>query len=481
MKKMTTIIALVCVAVCVLGWITFATDEITAIGQQKDLIEQADAWMEAGLYQRAIKNYQEARVSADSLELCEKIQKAYALRYDEAKDDTYDLYVEAMEEIVTIYPGEEIFALSLANLYIEDEEDTSAYTCLKKAVSNGAESDEINKLLEKTRYSYFMSLSYYNGVKAFSGNAYVVSREGRWGVLDTENGLTLMCDYEFVSQVNEEGVLLFTDNKDSRLIDAEGMVLGIFKEKITEAGIFSEGLIAASSGAKFSYYDEFAQVKFGGYESAGAFVGGRAAVCKDGKWFLIDQNGKAVSEKFARIVLNEKGEYLVGDKMLAAKTEGKYAIYDKDLKEIATLDCQDVDILTPDGLIAICKNNKWGFVNTAGEVVIQPTYENARSFYNGFAAVCKEGTWGFINTANKLVIPYEFTDVTYFDNAGTCMVRVDKPEKEVVEDDDTTHQDATVETVPAEGDLSGETEFNEEVIYKEEWQILNLYNGITEE
>jgi len=41
-------------------------------------------------------------------------------------------------------------------------------------------------------------------------------------------------------------------------------------------------------------------------------------------------------------------------------------------------------------LIAFKNNNKWGFVNEEGKIVIEPQYDNAKSFSYGLAAVFSE-------------------------------------------------------------------------------------------
>ena len=83
------------------------------------------------------------------------------------------------------------------------------------------------------------------------------------------------------------------------------------------------------------------------------------------------------------------------------------SFYNDKMESVATFSgCDKIDILTEDGLVAFCKNGKWGFVNTAGEVVLEPKYENARSFSNGLAAVCEDGKWGFVDKErNAISIP----------------------------------------------------------------------------
>lgn len=51
-----------------------------------------------------------------------------------------------------------------------------------------------------------------------------------------------------------------------------------------------------------------------------------------------------------------------------------------------------------EGLAAVqASSGKWGFVNEKQQWVIQPQFEDAKSFQTGRAAVKQNGKWGFIN------------------------------------------------------------------------------------
>lgn len=62
-----------------------------------------------------------------------------------------------------------------------------------------------------------------------------------------------------------------------------------------------------------------------------------------------------------------------------------------------------------DGLTPIKSYNEYGFVNTCGEVVIPPVWEDAGNFGSGLAPVKNaEEKWGYINTEGELVIPCQW-------------------------------------------------------------------------
>ena len=56
-------------------------------------------------------------------------------------------------------------------------------------------------------------------------------------------------------------------------------------------------------------------------------------------------------------------------------------------------------------------------------MVIEPQYDDARSFSNGYAAVQKDGKWGFINSDNEMVIEPEFEDARGFNSLMRSFVK----------------------------------------------------------
>lgn len=69
------------------------------------------------------------------------------------------------------------------------------------------------------------------------------------------------------------------------------------------------------------------------------------------------------------------------------------------------------------------EKGKYGFVNEAGEFVIQPKYEDVGiEFTDGVACVKQKGKFVFIDANGKEVSKKTYTWVNYFDENGLCMV-----------------------------------------------------------
>ena len=60
------------------------------------------------------------------------------------------------------------------------------------------------------------------------------------------------------------------------------------------------------------------------------------------------------------------------------------------------------------GLFLIKQNDKYGYIDKTGKVVIEPQYERASDFSEGLAAIAVEKKWGYIDTTGKTVIEPQF-------------------------------------------------------------------------
>ena len=69
-------------------------------------------------------------------------------------------------------------------------------------------------------------------------------------------------------------------------------------------------------------------------------------------------------------------------------------------------------------------DGKFGFIDRAGNIVIDPIYTNAGGFFEGLACVQKGGKYGWIDTDGRMVIPFEYVGGVHFAD-GRAFVWVD--------------------------------------------------------
>jgi hypothetical protein len=105
-------------------------------------------------------------------------------------------------------------------------------------------------------------------------------------------------------------------------------------------------------------------------------------------------------------------ELYTGDQRVESFTEFKekfpeYPFQDKVYRDVA---------LSKTRLFPAIENEKWGFVDSTGKVVIQYQYEEAGAFSENLAAVKLEGKFGFINKTGITVIKPQFEEADRFIN-----------------------------------------------------------------
>lgn len=77
-----------------------------------------------------------------------------------------------------------------------------------------------------------------------------------------------------------------------------------------------------------------------------------------------------------------------------------------------------------DGLACVETDEKFGYINPQGDVVIPLAYECAMSFSEGLAVVFNDSKCGYINKDNEVVIGFKYDAATAFEN-GRAKVKSD--------------------------------------------------------
>lgn len=171
---------------------------------------------------------------------------------------------------------------------------------------------------------------------------------------------------------------------------------------------------------------------------------------------------------------------------------GKYAVFKKGVAvtEFIYDECGSCS----EGLLAVCQNGKWGYINEAGETVIPIEYGASWSQYRdrwdyyggekdfcyaasgGYVPLVKDGEWELRNTAGELVIPPGVFEAIRPVYEGKCWVRKDGKWGVIV------LGDASDEDAQREGDTDKETE-RTDAYTKEEISeiIIRHYNHMLEE
>ncbi|MFA7081437.1 MAG: WG repeat-containing protein [Bacteroidales bacterium] len=189
-------------------------------------------------------------------------------------------------------------------------------------------------------------------------------------------------------------------------------VFGISCSNSGDNGQLDTSLIPVKSGDKWGYINKKGEYTINPqFEAADFFKNGLAMIKSlDGKIGYISKDGKfTISAKYKEgTPFNDGLAFVVSD--------GDYpTCIDKSDKVIFTLKQANYVFEFSEGLAMFEDlKEKFGFVDKLGKIVVNPQYEKARSFSEGYAAVCKEDKWGFIDKTGKVVIKPQFKSVNDF-------------------------------------------------------------------
>ncbi len=176
----------------------------------------------------------------------------------------------------------------------------------------------------------------------------------------------------------------------------------------------SSKLVPFSQGEKWGYKNENGQVAIKPqFFLANDFSAeGIATVIDDTGWAYINTKGTIVIRPF----LFDNGPDDFQEGLARFTSNNKFGFFDKTGKVVIE---PRFDFVTPfqEGLAAICQGCKeelvgehgfmeggsWGYINQQGETVIPPKFEEARSFINGQAEVKRDGKWIRIDKTGTVI------------------------------------------------------------------------------
>jgi len=148
------------------------------------------------------------------------------------------------------------------------------------------------------------------------------------------------------------------------------------------------------------------------YEDALFFSDGLASIKQGGKWgFINELGGVVISPQY-----NEPGYFSEG--FAWVESESQHILLSADGQEIIRYKLTEFDSVDIyyDGLARIMKDQLYGYVNTKGEIVIYPKFEEAGSYSEGLTLVTDENkeTYMLDTTGSKAILNNNYRLVNNF-------------------------------------------------------------------
>lgn len=190
-------------------------------------------------------------------------------------------------------------------------------------------------------------------------------------------------------------------------------------------GPFSSGFAVAKRDGKFGYIDkDFNELAFG-FENAYNFKDGYAVIKENGKIKIIDSEFSTVKETNYTGVLADEYGYTNHFGFSVFINDKAYFLSTSLGERISNYSADYIGLPSEEGApIEYKQGDKYGFINSkTGKVLIEPTYDEAKSFSMGLAPIKAEGKWGFIDESGEEIVSPMFKFATTLSKDGSAWIK----------------------------------------------------------
>ncbi len=398
---------------------------ISGAGNQKkeveELLQKAQNCSKQGLYDKAAGYYSEALARNNRIEY-----------YLAATDMYYEAgiynYCEAWcEKLLEHYPKKKEGYERAIKVFLKNENYSEAFDILEQFDGRRLQSEEAETYREIMDYLYYEEYCSFDDVTTVSSDCVGSYTKNGWG-LATAKGASIVAPKfkqigfyanDVVPVCDTENVWYFMNREGEYQYNISDSISGA----ITEVGVYNHELFPACVDEKYRYYTMDFTPCFGEYDYAGAFNAGVAAV-KDGEaWRLINTDGSLVTEEaYQDVILDERGICCLNNRIFVKK-DNTYIMLDSDGNRIGTEGFENAKAFSSGEYAAVMDEGLWGYVDSLGEWVIEPAYDDAKSFSLNLAPVCRNGLWGYISASNTTVVEPQYTDAYVFSSSGAAFVK----------------------------------------------------------
>lgn len=266
-----------------------------------------------------------------------------------------------------------------------------------------------NEVLDVEPEKFIVKEGFGYGAQGYTSGILAIRIKTRWGAIDKDGKVIVPIKYDFISKFIDGYATARLKDK-FYVIDSIGNEIEIKEKDIIITRMFSEGLaLIKNEDGLMGYVNHKGETVIPLiYKNCGYFKSGLAwarnsegmigYISKNGEWviepkFLAVKDFDPVSQ-LAKARINETWGFI------NKKGEIKYAM---NVKKIYDYSEGLAMVVTLDGMFGFLdENQKW---------IIEPQFEAARDFKNGYAVAKLDGKWGIINKSGEWVIEPNYSGI----------------------------------------------------------------------
>ena len=248
---------------------------------------------------------------------------------------------------------------------------------------NSARKGEKHALIDIKNNTLLTPFKYKNIYSIYGGRDYaLVQKNRRWGIINNKGEIIVKYKYDY---------------------DIRNPIRHYFEE----------GYGAYSKNGKWGFLDNnFKEVLPFIYDGAVNFSGDRGLVKKKGEWVFIDKNGNVIGNIPIQVSNKYAPSFRKGLVYVIDVNEDSYILLNSSGEVLYKLD--DIDGYDFDkkgnNRIRVSKDNKWGIIDTLGNIIVPFRYSSIKYLPNNQMLVSANRKYGLldINSDYKEFIPTEY-------------------------------------------------------------------------
>ena len=401
-----------------LAWYTTISSITGNPRKAEECLAKAEELEAKGIYVDAITEYENAleyRPGDEGITL--KMANAYLNTGNSKK------YIQICKELAESNHDNPDPMNSLMDYYMVNGEEVDAVKYLKDYMGMYPENETAQNWLVQLKGTYVELYNRYDEIGDVYQNSMVVKTESGYGVADVLGAEILEPVFQEAQPFSEEGLALICKDGRYSYVDEDGQTRLVPDETYSDLHMLHSDRTIAASNGKYGYLDEKLEaVTELQWDQLTLIQDGMGAGQKDGKWALVNENGKNKTDYVYDDVIMDSYGFCFGQERAFVKQGETYQLVNKKGKRIGELEFDDAKCFSDTGYAAVCKDGLWGYIDKDGELLIDYKYEDAQSFHNGFAAVCEDGLWGYIDETGTLVIKPQFEQASAISEKRTAAV-----------------------------------------------------------
>ncbi len=278
----------------------------------------------------------------------------------------------------------------------------------------------------------------------FSEGLAVIKIAEKYGCIDLNGNYVIEPQFQYMTRFSE-GLSGVIKENHGYYIDRTGKIK--FEADYDILGVFQEGMAAVDSGGKWGFIDSTANLRIALlYEEVRDFKEGLAAVRFQGKWGYLNKKGdffiksqfefaSSFSEGIAFVTLDtlinrrynssifiDKSGNMVFSKRFCGAGQVKdgwspiaicflndegeidylWSLWNVRREKMIELQFENLGLCNY-GLAPAKWNNKWGVIDTLGNIVLEACFDSIGVFFEGLAPVLFDSQWDYINKNANLM------------------------------------------------------------------------------